>query len=144
MTQIWFIAAAVLVLAELLVTTFFMLPFAIGAFFAGIASLITDSQDIQLGTFVVFSVIGVYVSVKIFGPRRGRKNISENFSEGVNKYIGTTFVTTEELDIYNPTLQHVYGDDWQVLALNKRIPSGTEVKVINVNGTKLEVETIKE
>ena len=53
MTQIWFIAAAVLVLAELLVTTFFMLPFAIGAFFAGIASLITDSQDIQLGTFVV-------------------------------------------------------------------------------------------
>lgn len=144
MTQIWFIAAAVLVLAELLVTTFFMLPFAIGAFFAGIASLITDSQDIQLGTFVVFSVIGVYVSVKIFGPRRGRKNISENFSEGVNKYIGTTFVTTEELDIYNPTLQHVYGDDWQVLALNKRIPSGTEVKVVNVNGTKLEVETIKE
>ena len=144
MTQIWFIAAAVLVLAELLVTTFFMLPFAIGAFFAGIASLITDSQDIQLGTFVVFSIIGVYVSVKIFGPRRGRKNISENFSEGVNKYIGTTFVTTEELDIYDPTLQHVYGDDWQVLALNKRIPSGTEVKVINVNGTKLEVETIEE
>ena len=144
MTQIWFIAAAVLVLAELLVTTFFMLPFAIGAFFAGIASLITDSQDIQLGTFVIFSIIGVYVSVKIFGPRRGRKNISENFSEGVNKYIGTTFVTTEELDIYDPTLQHVYGDDWQVLALNKRIPSGTEVKVINVNGTKLEVETIEE
>ena len=144
MTQIWFIAAAVLVLAELLVTSFFMLPFAIGAFFAGIASLITDSQDIQLGTFVVFSIIGVYVSVKIFGPRRGRKNISENFSEGVNKYIGTTFVTTEELDIYDPTLQHVYGDDWQVLALNKRIPSGTEVKVVNVNGTKLEVETIEE
>ena len=144
MTQIWFIAAAVLVLAELLVTTFFMLPFAIGAFFAGIASLITDSQDIQLGTFVVFSIIGVYVSVKIFGPRRGRKNISENFSEGVNKYIGTTFVTTEELDIYDPTLQHVYGDDWQVLALNKGIPSGTEVKVVNVNGTKLEVETIEE
>ena len=144
MTQIWFIVAAVLVLAELLVTTFFMLPFAIGAFFAGIASLITDSQDIQLGTFVVFSIIGVYVSVKIFGPRRGRKNISENFSEGVNKYIGTTFVTTEELDIYDPTLQHVYGDDWQVLALNKRIPSGTEVKVVNVNGTKLEVETIEE
>ena len=34
MTEIWFIAAGVLVLAELLVTTFFMLPFAIGAFFA--------------------------------------------------------------------------------------------------------------
>ena len=57
MTQIWFIAAAVLLLAELLVTTFFMLPFAIGSFFAGLVSLISDSQNIQLGTFVVFSIV---------------------------------------------------------------------------------------
>ena len=144
MTQIWFIAAAVLLLAELLVTTFFMLPFAIGAFSAGIVSLITDSQDIQLGTFVAFSIVGVYISVKIFGPRKGKKEESENFSEGVNKYIGTTFVTTEELDKYDPTLQHVYGDDWQVVALNRRIPAGTEVKVVNVDGTKLEVQTSEE
>ena len=144
MTQIWFIAAAVLVLAELLVTTFFMLPFAIGAFSAGIVSLITDSQDIQLGTFVVFSIVGVYISVKIFGPRRGKKEESENFSEGVNKYIGATFITTEELDRYDPTLQHVYGDDWQVVSIDKRIPEGTQVKVVNVNGTKLEVQTSEE
>ena len=144
MTQIWFIAAAVLLLAELLVTTFFMLPFAIGAFSAGIVSLITDSQDIQLGTFVAFSIVGVYISVKIFGPRKGKKEESENFSEGVNKYIGTTFVTTEELDKYDPTLQHVYGADWQVVSLDKRIPAGTEVKVVNVDGTKLEVQTSEE
>ena len=144
MTQIWFIAAVVLVLAELLVTTFFMLPFAIGAFFAGLVSLITDSQDIQLGTFVVFSIVGVYISVKIFGPRRGKKEESENFSEGVNKYIGATFITTEELDRYDPTLQHVYGDDWQVVSIDKRIPEGTQVKVVNVNGTKLEVQTSEE
>ena len=144
MTQIWFIAAAVLVLAELLVTTFFMLPFAIGAFSAGIVLLITDNQDIQLGTFVVFSIVGVYVSVKIFGPRREKKEESENFSEGVNKYIGMTFVTTEELDKYDPTLQHVYGDDWQVVSLDKRIPAGTKVKVVNVDGTKLEVQTSEE
>ena len=144
MTQIWFIAAAVLLLAELLVTTFFMLPFAIGAFSAGIVSLITDSQDIQLGTFVAFSIVGVYISVKIFGPRKGKKEESENFSEGVNKYLGTTFVTTEELDKYDPTLQHVYGDDWQVVSLDKRIPAGTEVKVVNVDGTKLEVQTSEE
>ena len=50
-------------------------------------------------------------------------------------------ITTEELDKYDPTLQHVYGDDWQVLSLDKRIPAGTEVKVVNVNGTKLEVQT---
>ena len=143
MTEIWFIAAGVLVLAELLVTTFFMLPFAIGAFFAGIVSLITDSQDIQLGTFVVFSIVGVYISVKIFGPRKQKKEESTDFSEGVNKYIGTTFVTTDEIDIYEPTLQHVYGDDWQVVSVDRRIVPGTEVKVVSVNGTKLEVQTSK-
>ena len=74
MTQIWFIAAAVLLLAELLVPTFFILPFAIGSFFAGLASLFTDNQNIQLSTFIIFSLVGVYLSVKVFGPRNKEKN----------------------------------------------------------------------
>ena len=123
---------------------FFHAPFCYWCFFAGIVSLITDSQDIQLGTFVVFSIVGVYISVKIFGPRKQKKEESTDFSEGVNKYIGTTFVTTDEIDIYEPTLQHVYGDDWQVVSVDRRIVPGTEVKVVSVNGTKLEVQTSKE
>ena len=141
MTQIWFIAAAVLLLAELLVPTFFILPFAIGSFFAGIASLFTESQNIQLSTFVLFSLVGVYLSVKVFGPRTKDKKTTTSFSEGANKYIGMTFVTSDELDLYDPTLQHVYGDDWQVVSIERRIPAGSEVKVISVNGTKLEVQT---
>ena len=141
MTQIWFIAAAVLLLAELLVPTFFILPFAIGSFFAGLASLFTDDQNIQLSTFVIFSLVGVYLSVKVFGPSNKEKKSNSGFTEGANKYIGMTFVTTKELDIYDSTMQHVYGDDWQVVSKDRRIPVGTEVKVVNVNGTKLEVQT---
>ena len=141
MTQICIIAAAVLLLAELLVPTFFILPFAIGSFFAGIASLFTESQNIQLSTFVLFSLVGVYLSVKVFGPRTKDKKTTTSFSEGANKYIGMTFVTSDELDMYDPTLQHVYGDDWQVVSIDRRIPAGSEVKVISVNGTKLEVQT---
>ena len=141
MTQIWFIAAAVLLLAELLVPTFFILPFAIGSFFAGLASLFTDNQNIQLSTFIIFSLVGDYLSVKVIGPRNKEKKSSSGFTEGANKYIGMTFVTTEELDVYDSTMQHVYGDDWQVVSKDRRIPTGTEVKVVNVNGTKLEVQT---
>jgi len=141
MTQIWFIAAAVLLLAELLVPTFFILPFAIGSFFAGLASLFTDDQNIQLSTFVIFSLVGVYLSVKVFGPKNKEKKSNSGFTEGANKYIGMTFVTTKELDIHDSTMQHVYGDDWQVVSKDRRIPVGTEVKVVNVNGTKLEVQT---
>ena len=60
MTQIWFITAAVLLLAELLVPTFFILPFAVGSFFAGIVSLFTESQNIKfinkLNYLVLFTV----------------------------------------------------------------------------------------
>ena len=83
----------------------------------------------------------MYLSVRVFGPRNQDKKTSNSFSEGANKYIGMTFVTTDELDMYDSTLQHVYGDDWQVVSIDKRIPAGSEVKVISVNGTKLEVQT---
>ena len=85
MTQIWFIAAAVLLLAELLVPTFFILPFAIGSFFAGIASLFTDSQNIQLSTFIVFSLVGVYLSVKVLDPEtKIRKQVQALLKEQIN------------------------------------------------------------
>ena len=106
--------------------------------------MFTESQNIQLSTFVVFSLVGVYLSVKVFGPRNKDKKTSTSFTEGANKYIGMTFVTTEDLDMYEPTLQHVYGDDWQVVSVDRRIVPGTEVKVVSVNGTKLEVQTSKE
>jgi len=141
MTQIWFIAAAVLLLAELLVTTFFMLPFAIGSFFAGLGFLVSDSQNILHGTFVVFSIVGVYISIKIFGPKKNKSLESENFNEGTNKYIGKTFISTVELDPYTSTSQHVFGDDWQVVSIEQRIPPDTVVEVKNVSGTKLEVQT---
>ena len=46
--------------------------------------------------------------------------------------------------MYETTLQHVYGDDWQVVSVGQRIPAGSEVEVMNVNGTKLEVQTMEE
>ena len=93
MTQIWFIAAAVLLLAELLVPTFFILPFAIGSFFAGVSSLFTESQNIQLSTFVVFSLVGVYLSVKVFGPKNKEMKTITSFTEGANKSVSYTHLT---------------------------------------------------
>lgn len=140
MTSIWFIATIVLIFVELLVTTFVFLPFAVGSFFAGLVSLITDNQNAQLTTFVIFSIVGVYLSVKVFGPRRKSSESSDSFNEGTFKYLGKSFVTTQELDPYSSTIQHVFGDDWQVISKEKRISEGTLVSVTNVSGVKLEVE----
>jgi membrane protein implicated in regulation of membrane protease activity len=143
MTSIWFIATIVLIFVELLVTTFVFLPFAVGTFFAGLVSLITDNQNAQLTTFVIFSIVGVYLSVKVFGPRRKSSESSGYFNEGAYKYIGKSFIATKELDPYSSTIQHVYGDDWQVVSKERRIPEGTLVSITNVSGVKLEVEEVK-
>ena len=143
MTSIWFIATIVLIFVELLVTTFVFLPFAVGTFFAGLVSLITDNQNAQLTTFVIFSIVGVYLSVKVFGPRRKSSESSGSFNEGAYKYIGKSFIATKELDPYSSTIQHVYGDDWQVVSKERRIPEGTLVSISNVSGVKLEVEEVK-
>ena len=74
MTQIWFIAAAVLLLAELLVPTFFILPFAIGSFFAGLASLLTDNQNIQLSTFIILALLAFIYPLKFLGQEIKKKN----------------------------------------------------------------------
>jgi len=143
MTSIWFIATIVLIFIDIVDRTFVFLPFAVGTFFAGLVSLITDNQNAQLTTFVIFSIVGVYLSVKVFGPRRKSSESSESFNEGAYKYLGKSFVATKELDPYSSTIQHVYGDDWQVVSKERRIPEGTLVSITNVSGVKLEVEEVE-
>ena len=106
-------------------------------------SLITDNQNAQLTTFVIFSIVGVYLSVRVFGPRRKSSESSESFNEGAYKYLGKSFVATKELDPYSSTIQHFYGDDWQVVSKERRIPEGTLVSITNVSGVKLEVEEVE-
>ena len=73
--------------------------------------------------------------------KKNKSSDSKNFNEGTNKYIGKSFVSTSELDPYTSISQHVFGDDWQVVSINQRIPTNTVVEVKNVSGTKLEVQT---
>jgi membrane protein implicated in regulation of membrane protease activity len=140
MSSMWFIAAAVFLIAELMVSGFVFLPISIGSLFAGLTSLISDNQNIQISVFLLFTVLGIYLSVKVFGPKKSESIDNNKFSEGVNKYIGKTFHIDQEIDPYKATNSHVLGDNWLIISNEKRILPGTLVEVIKIDGTKLVVE----
>ena len=135
----WFIAAAVFLVAELMVSGFVFLPISIGSLFAGFTSLLSENLNIQITVFLLFTIVGIYVSVKVFGPKKSESTESSKFSEGVNKYIGKTFHVDKEIDPYIATSSHVLGDDWLIISNERRILPGTLVEVIKIDGTKLVV-----
>ena len=135
----WFIAAAVFLVAELMLSGFVFLPISIGSLFAGFTSLLSENLNIQITVFLLFTIVGIYVSVKVFGPKKSESNESSKFSEGVNKYIGKTFHVDKEIDPYIATSSHVLGDDWLIISNERRILPGTLVEVIKIDGTKLVV-----
>jgi len=136
----WFIAAAVFLIAELMVSGFVFLPISIGALFAGLTSLITENFNTQIAVFFLFTIFGIYISIKVFGPKKQENINRKEFSEGVNKYIGKTFHVDKEIDPYKAINSHVLGDDWLILAAEKRILPGSLVEVVKIDGTKLVVK----
>jgi len=139
MSNMWFIAAAVFLVAELMLSGFVFLPISIGSLFAGLTSLLSENLNIQITVFLLFTIVGIYVSVKVFGPKKSESTESSKFSEGVNKYIGKTFHVDKEIDPYIATSSHVLGDDWLIISNERRILPGTLVEVIKIDGTKLVV-----
>ena len=139
MSNMWFIAAAVFLVAELMMSGFVFLPISIGSLFAGLISLVSDNLNIQIAVFLLFTIVGIYISVKVFGPKKSESTESSKFSEGVNKYIGKTFHVDKEIDPYIATSSHVLGDDWLIISNERRILPGTLVEVIKIDGTKLVV-----
>jgi len=135
----WFIAAAVFLVAELMLSGFVFLPISIGSLFAGFTSLLSENLNIQITVFLLFTIVGIYLSVKVFGPKKSESTESSKFSEGVNKYIGKTFHVDKEIDPYIATSSHVLGDDWLIISNERRILPGTLVEVIKIDGTKLVV-----
>jgi membrane protein implicated in regulation of membrane protease activity len=119
---------------------FVFLPISIGSLFAGFTSLLSENLNIQITVFLLFTIVGIYLSVKVFGPKKSESTESSKFSEGVNKYIGKTFHVDKEIDPYIATSSHVLGDDWLIISNERRILPGTLVEVIKIDGTKLVVE----
>lgn len=139
-TTTWLIAAAVLAIGEMLTAGFFLLPFAAGAATAGVLALLSVSVATQIITFVVVSVLALWLI-----QRFAKKDIhGELLPVGAARYIGSSAMVIEPVSRLQPTGMVKLGlQDWRATTDgNREIPVGTEVRVTEVRGARLVVESI--
>lgn len=137
----WLIAAAVLAVAEMLTATFFLLPFAVGAAAAGVLALLSVGVPTQIITFVVISVMTLWLL---------RRFAMEDFhgellSVGATRYVGRTVLVIEPVSRLHGTGMVKLGtQDWRATTDgDEEIPLNAEVRVAEVRGTRLVVEPVK-
>lgn len=136
----WLIAAAVLAVGEMLTAGFFLLPFAVGAATAGILALLSIGVPIQIITFVLISVLALWLM-----QRFARKDFhGELLPVGAARYVGTTVLVIEPVNRLHGTGMVKLGmQDWRATTDgNEEIPLDAEVRVVEVRGARLVVEPL--
>ena len=137
-TGVWFVAAALLAVGEMLTAGFFLLPFAAGAVAAGILALTGVGVAIQLIAFVVISLLSLYLL-----QRFARKDVhGELLPVGAARYIGASALVTETINrVRGEGMVRMGTESWRATTdQDSEIPPGTEVRVIEVRGARLVVE----
>jgi membrane protein implicated in regulation of membrane protease activity len=154
---IWVILAAVLCVGEMLAASFFMLPFAIGAGTAAIASALNAPLWLQFVVMIAVSVIAL-ILIRPLARRITRNNVEKT---GVDRLVGRVGVVIErggslgggnlggdrsrsETGSFTPGSEFcvsVERDEWNAVCDNgATLPPGAEIEVLRVEGAHLVVQ----
>ncbi len=138
----WWIAAALLVILEMLAPTAFFLWMGISAGIVGILLLIAPaiSWEMQLFVFTVLSVISV-VAWRVYLKNNPIQTDAPTLNRRGQQYVGRVFTLTEA--IVNG-VGKIKVDDTLWKVNGKDAPVGKGVRVVKVDGAILQVETVAE
>lgn len=138
----WICVAILFIVVEAInPVTLHWIFFAGAAILAFFVSLITDSLAIQALTFIVFSVVFVYLYFK-YGYKKNKKKIPTN----LDRLVGYRFVAEQEIKPYEygeAVFQNIDGTDWWLVSDRNIIEKGELCKVVRLEATKLVVEKIE-
>lgn len=134
---IWTFAVVVFTFGEALTAGFFMLPFAIGAFFAAFVAWLDGPGALQWALF--FTGAGLsFAALRL--PTR-KQDVAEILPTGVARYIGKRGLVLTEVNATNNTgMVRVETDEWRATVRGEPLAPGTEVVVISLVGNRLVVE----
>jgi membrane protein implicated in regulation of membrane protease activity len=133
---IWIGAAAIFGVGEMFTAGFFMLPFAFGA----VAALPLAWLDVHpLAQLVVF--LAVSITSLLLIQRMMKRADERQPAVGANRFLNRTAIVTEEVDRATGTGRvRVETELWRATTDGAPIPEGTDVRVVEVRGTRLVVE----
>lgn len=136
---IWVGAALFLGVAEMLTAGFFMLPFAVGAVIAAILAFMDVTPAIQFTVFIATSLISLVVLQRFV-----RQGDERQASVGANRFVGKTAVVLETVNrTAGEGRVRMETEEWRATTEADQIDVGTEVRIIEVRGTRLVVEPIE-
>ncbi len=142
----WLLLAVLFVVAEIFTTGFVLLWFGVGAALAMVVSLVGGGLGLQVGVFLVSSVVLTALSRTIFlkyldpSSRSVTPNVGARSLPG---QVGT--VVTASNGVRGESEIKVYGSIWRALPVEADISfeEGQEVEVVRVDGTTLYVRPIQ-
>lgn len=135
---VWFIAAAILLLLELLAPGVFFIWLGLAAVGTGLLDLVVPmSWQVELAVFAVLSVVFLLVGRPLVMRRINQETDQPNLNQRNQQYIGKRFMLDEPISggkgflTINDTRWHIRGKD---------LPKGSWVKITGVDGLELLVE----
>jgi membrane protein implicated in regulation of membrane protease activity len=139
---IWFLAAVVLIVAEMFTTGFWMACLAVGCVAAGLVGLVPFAgAALQTIAFTVTSLASM-IGLRPLMMRHFQLGPGSGVRTGVDALLGKTGVVLERV---GPKAQQgrvkVEGEDWRGASVDDAVlEPGTRITVIQVDGTTLVVE----
>jgi membrane protein implicated in regulation of membrane protease activity len=135
----WLIAAGVLAIGEMVTAGFFLLPFAAGAAVAGILALLSVSVPVQIVTFVLVSVLSLWLL-----QRFAKKDVrGELLPVGAARYVGASAIVLQPVKRFQDGMVKMGTQEWRATTdKDEELPAGTEVRIIEVRGARLVIEPV--
>jgi membrane protein implicated in regulation of membrane protease activity len=131
---LWLIAAAVFGIGEMLTTSFFLAPFAVGAAIAAAAGALGAGSPVTWILFVAVSLLTLSIARPI---ARSHRRMPAQIRTGTAALIGKHAVVLERIENYEGVgFVRIDGEVWTARALHddEVIERGTRVEVVDIKG----------
>ena len=142
MIWIWGALAVLFIIIEVALTGILQIWFAIGSFCAAIVAWIApDNYVAQILTFLVVSTVLTFIGTCIFD----RQNDGKSDHNRVYSILDKEAIVTKQIDNTNSSGQiSINGDVWSARSKdNSIIEENAKVKIVDIDGVKAVVESIK-
>ena len=131
---LWFIAAAVFGIGEMLTTSFFLAPFSVGALLAGIVDLAGAGG---IASWVVFVLVSLLTLLVVRPIARSHMKMPPELRTGTAALVGKNATVLEEINNHEGVgCVKIEGEVWTARAYDEDdvIPQGKRVQVIEIRG----------
>lgn len=137
---VWFIIAGILLIAEMLTVTFYLLWLGIGAIVGGVIALIApNALFLQV---IIASIVSLVLTVL---TKRLSKNFREvkGYTDTVDQLVGKTGIITQAITESENGIVKIDGDTWTANS-HEPISEGEQVVVVKRSSTIVHVERERE